>query len=106
MNTVTGDGRQGAGGGARTVGKRLAAVGTAVGAALVPAGAAHAGIVGVGNAVFGNSCETYGGTQATGGTVSDSGTVSGNQVGLPLDLPRNHCGSSGIVCTAIIPAAY
>ncbi|MEV8326809.1 chaplin family protein [Kitasatospora sp. NPDC056731] len=110
MSMVTGEGRQapgsGAGSGARTVGKRVAVLGTAVGAALVPVGAAHASIVGVGNAVFDNSCVNHGGTQATGGTVSDSGTAAGNQVGLPLSLPRNQCGSSGIVCTAIIRAAY
>ncbi|MFB7470547.1 chaplin family protein [Kitasatospora sp. NPDC056184] len=101
MSMPTGEGRQAVGSGAHTVGRRMAVLGTAVGAALVPAGAAHANIVGVGNAVFGNSCVNHGGAQATGGTVSDSGTASGNQLGLPLDLPRNHCGSSGIVCTAV-----
>ncbi|MGW2543595.1 chaplin family protein [Kitasatospora sp. NPDC001574] len=102
MNTVTGTGRRTTSSGARTAGTRMAVLGTAMGAALVPAGAAQADIVGVGNAVFGNSCENHGGTQTAGGTVSDSGTASGNQLGLPLSLPRNHCGSSGIVCTAVI----
>ncbi|GAA2977543.1 MULTISPECIES: chaplin family protein [unclassified Kitasatospora] len=101
MSLVTGAGRQSAGAGGRAVGKRVAVVGAAVGAALAPAGVGHADILGAGNAVFGNSCVNQGGTQATGGTVADSGTVTGNQLGLPLSLPRNHCGSSGIVCTAV-----
>ncbi|WP_241844465.1 chaplin family protein [Kitasatospora sp. CB01950] len=101
MNMLTGEERQAAGSSARTVGRRMAVLGTAVGAAVVPAGAAQANIVGVGNAVFGNSCTNHGAAQATGTTVSDSGTASGNHLGLPLDLPRNHCGSSGIVCTAV-----
>ncbi|MFE4358200.1 MULTISPECIES: chaplin family protein [Streptomycetaceae] len=107
MSRVAGTERQGAGSSARTAGKRMAVLGTAVGAVLVPAGAAQAGVVGVGNAVFGNSCENHDvGAQALGGTVSDSGTASGNQLGLPLSLPRNHCGSSGIVCTAVFMSPY
>lgn len=77
------------------------AVGAAVGAALVPAGAAQANIVGIGNAVFGNACVVEGDSQAVGGTVAGSGAGSGNQVALPLNLPRNHCGNSGIICTAL-----
>lgn len=60
-----------------------------------PGGVGHADILGAGNAVFGNCCVNQGGTQATGGTAADSGTVTGNQLGLPLSLPRNPCGSSG-----------
>ncbi|MEV4971716.1 chaplin family protein [Streptomyces scopuliridis] len=93
-------------GGARRVGRRAAAVGAVLGAALVPAGAAHANVIGVGNATFGNTCANQGGAHTAGGTVAGSGAVSGNHVALPLDLPRNHCGNSGIICTAIIPAAY
>ncbi|MFJ4923518.1 chaplin family protein [Streptomyces sp. NPDC088725] len=87
--------------GGRGMGKRAAAVGAVLGVALAPAGAAHASVVGIGNATFGNTCATEGGALAAGGTAAGSGTASGNQIGLPLDLPRNHCGSSGIVCTAV-----
>ncbi|AXG82255.1 DUF320 domain-containing protein [Streptomyces paludis] len=87
------------------MGRRAAAVGVALGAALAPAGAAHASVIGVGNAVFGNTCVTQGGTQAAGGTAAGSGAVSANLAQLPLSLPRNHCGSSGIVCTAVFRAS-
>lgn len=96
----------GAGAGARSVGKRAAAVGAVLGAALVPAGAAHANVVGIGNAVFGNTCVNQGDGQAVAGTVAGSGAASGNIASLPLSLPRNHCGNSGIVCTALFRAAY
>ncbi|MFC8455240.1 chaplin family protein [Kitasatospora sp. NPDC057223] len=80
---------------------RAVALGAMAGVAWVPAGAAHANVVGVGNAVFGNSCAARGGTVGAGSTSAGSGAVSGNQSALPLDLPRNHCGNSGIVCTAV-----
>jgi ChpA-C len=82
-------------------GRRIAVVGAVLGTALVPAGAAHASVVGIGNAVFGNTCVNHGGVRAAGATALGSGTGSGNEVGLPLSLPRNHCGNSGIVCTAL-----
>ncbi|QIQ01475.1 chaplin family protein [Streptomyces liangshanensis] len=85
---------------------RAAVLGAVAGAALLPAGAAQANVVGVGNAAFGNTCANQGGARAAGATVAGSGLGSGNHVGLPLHLARNHCGNSGIVCTAIIPAAY
>ncbi|MFB7645765.1 chaplin family protein [Streptomyces sp. NPDC056084] len=94
-----------AGGAVRRAGARAAVVGAAAGAALLPAGAAHASVVGVGNAVFGNTCTSQGAVRTVGSTVTGSGVASGNQTGLPLDLPRNHCGNSGIVCTALIPAS-
>ncbi|CAL9278985.1 chaplin family protein [Streptomyces sp. SudanB182_2057] len=79
-------------------GARVAAVGAAMGVALVPAGAAHANIGGVGNAVFGNSCANVGDAQARGATAASPGVLGGNLAQLPLDLPRNQCGNSGIVC--------
>ncbi|MGY3061748.1 hypothetical protein ACVWZD_006046 [Streptomyces sp. TE3672] len=82
-------------------GVRAAVLGAAAGVALLPAGAAHASVIGVGNAAFGNTCVSQGGARAVGSTVAGSGVASGNQVGLPLDLPRNHCGNSCIVCTAV-----
>ncbi|MFF5565981.1 chaplin family protein [Streptomyces sp. NPDC012623] len=91
-------------GGTRQLGRRAAAVGAVLGAALAPAGAAHASVIGIGNATFGNTCVNQGGTEAVGGTAAGSGAVSGNLAQLPLSLPRNHCGSSGIVCTAVFMA--
>lgn len=86
-------------GGAGRVG--VVALGAVAGVALLPAGAAHASVIGVGNAAFGNTCVSQGDAQSAGATVAGSGTVSGNQVGLPLHLGRNHCGNSGIICTAV-----
>ncbi|MEV6425609.1 chaplin family protein [Streptomyces sp. NPDC051662] len=100
MTEGVGDGN----GGARRVGRRAAAVGAVLGAALVPAGAAHASVIGIGNATFGNMCANQGGAHTAGGTVAGSGAVSGNHVALPLDLPRIQCGSSGIICTVLIRA--
>ncbi|MGW5399198.1 chaplin family protein [Streptomyces sp. NPDC003952] len=57
--------------------------------------------VGAGNAAFGNTCVNQGGARADGSTVAGSGAASGNVAGLPLSLPRNNCGNSGIVCTAL-----
>ncbi|WP_411119882.1 chaplin family protein [Streptomyces sp. 058-1L] len=87
------------------VGVRAVVLGAVAGVALLPAGAAHANVVGVGNAAFGNTCVSQGGAQTAGSTVSGSGAVSGNQVGLPLNLSRNHCGNSGIICTALFPSS-
>ncbi|MFD3520913.1 chaplin family protein [Streptomyces sp. NPDC058653] len=91
--------------GAGRVGARVAVLGAVAGAALLPAGAAQANIVGIGNAVFGNSCAIQGSSGAAGATVGGSGVANGNQTALPLSLSRNHCGNSGIICTAIIPAS-
>ncbi|MFJ1750133.1 chaplin family protein [Streptomyces sp. NPDC088116] len=103
--SVNMDERNPAAEGARNVGKRAAAVGAVLGAALVPAGAAHANVVGIGNAVFGNTCVNQGGAQAAAGTVAGSGAASGNIASLPLSLPRNDCGNSGIVCHVLIRAS-
>ncbi|MFE7123903.1 chaplin family protein [Streptomyces sp. NPDC057617] len=92
--------------GAGGVGVRAAVLGAVAGAALLPAGAAHANVVGIGNAAFGNTCVNQGGARALGATVAASGVASGNLAGLPLSLPRNHCGNSGIVCTAVFMAQY
>jgi ChpA-C len=88
-------------------GARAAVLGAVAGAVLLPAGAAHASVVGIGNAVFGNACVTQDhGVRADGATVAGSGVGGGNQAGLPLSLPRNQCGNSGIVCTAVFPAVF
>lgn len=57
---------------------------------------------GVGSGVGGVGGVGKAGVRAT---VAGSGLGGGNQAGLPLSLPRNHCGSSGIVCTALFRAA-
>lgn len=93
------------GGSTGRVGARAAVLGAVAGVALLPAGAAHASVVGIGNAAFGNTCASQGGSQAAGATVAGSGVVNGDQASLPLDLPRNHCGNSGIVCTALFRAS-
>lgn len=93
------------GGGAGRVGVRAVVLGAVAGAALVPAGAAHASVIGIGNAVFGNTCVSQGGARTAGATVGGSGVASGNQTGLPLSLPRNQCGNSGIICTAVFRAS-
>ncbi|MEV8344670.1 chaplin family protein [Streptomyces niveus] len=90
----------------RSVGMRAAVLGAVAGAALLPAGTAHANVVGIGNAVFGNTCASKGGAQAAGTTVAGSGVGGGNQAGLPLDLRRQQCGNSGIICTAVFRAMY
>ncbi|MFD8110212.1 chaplin family protein [Streptomyces microflavus] len=94
-----------AGGVAGRAGARAAVLGAVAGVALLPVGAAHASVIGIGNAAFGNTCVSHGGARAVGTTVAGSGVASGNQAGLPLDLPRNHCGNSGIVCTALFASS-
>lgn len=84
---------------------RAAVLGAVAGVALLPAGAAQANVVGVGNAAFGNTCIAQGGSQNAGATVAGSGAVSGNHIGLPLHLGRNQCGNSGIVCTVLFRPA-
>ncbi|MFJ4965328.1 hypothetical protein EES43_29620 [Streptomyces sp. ADI96-02] len=83
----------------------VAALGAVAGAALLPAGAAHANVIGVGNAAFGNTCASQGGAQTAGATAAGSGAVSANHTGLPLHLGRNDCGNSGIVCTAVFSSS-
>ncbi|MFE4055081.1 chaplin family protein [Streptomyces sp. NPDC059096] len=102
---VSGDTRREAENGARLTGRRVAVAGAVLGAALAPAGAAHASVIGVGNATFGNTCVNQGDAHAVGGTAAGSGAASGNYASLPLSLPRNQCGTSGIVCTALFRAA-
>ncbi|WP_250304929.1 chaplin family protein [Streptomyces sp. NBC_01387] len=92
----------GTGSKAAKAGVRAAVLGAVAGATLLPAGAAHASVIGVGDAVFGNACVNQDhGVRAAGATVTGSGVGGGNHAALPLSLPRNHCGSSGIVCTAV-----
>nr|WP_202541045.1 MULTISPECIES: chaplin family protein [unclassified Streptomyces] len=68
---------------------------------VMPAGTAMAGVVSVGNGAFGNTAVTHSaGTTATGATASGSGVLGGNLSSLPLELPRNRAGNSGIVCVA------
>ncbi|WP_436960782.1 chaplin family protein [Streptomyces sp. SudanB182_2057] len=78
--------------------KGVVLAGAAVGAVAAAAAPASAGIVAVGDAVFGNSCVNAGASQASGATVAGSGSLAGNLAQLPLDLPRNRCGNSGIIC--------
>ncbi|KIF70896.1 hypothetical protein HY68_23495 [Streptomyces sp. AcH 505] len=92
---------RGTGGSAGRMGARAAMLGAVAGVALLPAGAAQANVVGVGNAAFGNTCASHDDARAEGATVTGSGLANGNQTGLPLSLPRNHCGNSGIICTAV-----
>ncbi|QDY75815.1 chaplin family protein [Streptomyces qinzhouensis] len=88
-------------------GARAALLGAVAGVALLPAvGAAHASVIGVGNPAFGNTCANLGGARTAGSTVAGSGLASGNLAGLPLNLTRNQCGNSGIVCTAVFRAQY
>ncbi|CAL9289386.1 chaplin [Streptomyces sp. SudanB182_2057] len=84
----------------RAMRKRAVLVGSTLGAASVAVSAApaQANIIGVGNAAFGNTCANHGDAQASGATVSGSGVLSGNALQLPLDLPRNECGNSGMTC--------
>ncbi|MFF7155312.1 hypothetical protein [Streptomyces sp. NPDC008139] len=89
-------------GGVGELGARAAVLGAVAGAALLPAGVAHASVLGVGDAVFGKAClHQDHGVRTAGATVAGSGLGRGNQTGPPLSLPRNHCGGSGIVCTAV-----
>ncbi|MEU2680804.1 chaplin family protein [Streptomyces sp. NPDC007107] len=75
----------------------LAAAATVV----MPAGTATAGVVSVGSGAFGNTAITHGaGAMARGATASGSGALGGNVSSLPLDLPRNRAGNSGLVCVA------
>nr|WP_275901405.1 chaplin family protein [Streptomyces sp. MBT27] len=39
-----------------------------------------------------------GNAQARGATAASAGTAVANVGQLPLSLPRNHCGNSGIIC--------
>ncbi|GAA2451442.1 hypothetical protein GCM10010433_61840 [Streptomyces pulveraceus] len=99
VDTRSADGGAGRAG----VGAAVLGLGAVAGVALLPAGAAHASVIGIGigNAVFGNTCVSQGGARAVGTTAAGSGVASSNQAGLPLSLPRNHCGNSGNVCTAV-----
>ncbi|OON80059.1 chaplin family protein [Streptomyces tsukubensis] len=97
---------RGTGSGTGKAAVRATVVGAVAGAALLPVGAAQANVIGIGNAVFGNTCVQQGqGAQADGVTAAGSGLAAGNQAGLPLSLPRNHCGNSGIICTAVFAAS-
>ncbi|MGW7317277.1 chaplin family protein [Streptomyces sp. NPDC054865] len=86
-------------------GARAAVLGAVAGAALLPVGAAEANVIGFGNPVFGNTCVNQAGAQAAGSTDTSSGAVAGNLGALPLNLTRNHCGNSGIVCFALFRAS-
>ncbi|MEU7135485.1 chaplin family protein [Streptomyces sp. NPDC046261] len=79
--------------------ERAVLVGAGLGAVALSAAPAHA-VIGIGNATSGNVCANADGPRAAGATRSGTGTVSGNAGQLPLGLPRNHCGNSGLTCTA------
>ncbi|OKI06261.1 hypothetical protein A6A06_37635 [Streptomyces sp. CB02923] len=93
------------GSGAVRAGARAAVLSAVAGVALLPAGAAQANVIGIGNAAFGNTCAGQDGTRAAGSMVAGTGVAAANEAGLPLDLPRNECGNSGIVCVALFRAA-
>ncbi|MFI9206071.1 chaplin family protein [Streptomyces sp. NPDC053048] len=82
---------------ARRVRKRAVLVGTGLGAVALSAVPAQA-IISIGNPTSGNVCANAGGPRAAGATRSSTGTVAGNTGQLPLGLPRNHCGNSGLTC--------
>ncbi|MBT2386629.1 chaplin family protein [Streptomyces sp. ISL-11] len=82
---------------ARSARKRALLVGTGLGAVALSAAPAHA-IIGIGNPASSNFCAVEGGPRAAGATRSSAGTLAGNAGQLPLGLPRNHCGNSGLTC--------
>ncbi|MFD5514032.1 hypothetical protein ACFWIB_40960 [Streptomyces sp. NPDC127051] len=99
---------------AKVWGKRAVLVGAAVGTVAASAAPAQAGIISVGNAAFGNSCSSKGNAQAADGTAAGPGVLGANLAQLPLQLQRNTCGESGIICdgsdrrlkTAVQPVAW
>jgi hypothetical protein len=79
--------------------RRLVLIVGAVGVTLFSAAPAQASVIGVGDAAFGNACANQGvGAQSHGATASGSGALGGNSTQLPLNVPRDRCGNSGIVC--------
>ncbi|MFH8485300.1 chaplin family protein [Streptomyces longisporoflavus] len=50
------------------------------------------------DATCGNSCTNVSAALAQGATTATAGTAAGNMAQLPLNLPRNQCGNSGIIC--------
>ncbi|UQA91999.1 chaplin family protein [Streptomyces halobius] len=83
----------------RSVRRQAVLVGAGLGAVALSAAPAHA-VIGVGNPTFGNVCAKAGGARAAGATTSGKGTVAGNAGKLPVGLPRNHCGNSGLTCVS------
>ncbi|MEU7134981.1 chaplin family protein [Streptomyces sp. NPDC046261] len=84
---------------ARSVRRRAALVGTGLGAVALSAAPAHA-IIGIGNPASGNVCANAGAPRVAGATRSGTGALAGNAGQLPVGLPRNHCGNSGLTCIA------
>ncbi|UQA97491.1 chaplin family protein [Streptomyces halobius] len=82
---------------ARSVRRQAVLVGAGLGAVALSAVPAHA-VIGVGNPAFSNTCAKAGGPRAAGATASSKGTLTGNAGHLPVGLPRNHCGNSGLTC--------
>lgn len=106
MGVASVDARRSVAGAAWGTSKWAAVAGAAAGAVLVPVASAQAGVVSVGNGTFGNECANAGvAAGALGGTFASEGVGGGNHVALPLTLPRNQCGNSGIVCTAVFMAS-
>ncbi|MEU7135073.1 chaplin family protein [Streptomyces sp. NPDC046261] len=81
----------------RSVRRQVVLAGAGLGAVALSAVPAHA-VIGVGNAASGNVCATAGGARAAGATASGTGSLAGNAGQLPVGLPRNHCGNSGLTC--------
>ncbi|MGI5484882.1 chaplin family protein [Streptomyces lavendofoliae] len=91
----------GAGAKDRNARRQAVLVGVGLGAVALSAAPAHASVIGVGNATFGNVCANAGGAHASGATVSGGGVLAGLVGQLPMDLPRNDCGNSGLTCIPI-----
>ncbi|MEU7134980.1 chaplin family protein [Streptomyces sp. NPDC046261] len=86
---------------ARSMRKRVALVGTGLGAVALSAAPAHA-IIGIGNPASGNVCANAGAPRVAGATRSGTGALAGNAGQLPVGLPRNHCGNSGLTCASAV----
>ncbi|MGK5638042.1 chaplin family protein [Streptomyces sp. URMC 126] len=82
---------------AKSACRRAALAGAGLGAVALSAAPAHA-VVGVGNGTTGNACVEAGAPRAGGATQFSKGSLSGNAGQLPVGLPRNHCGNSGLTC--------
>ncbi|MFH8347375.1 chaplin family protein [Streptomyces sp. NPDC018045] len=74
----------------------IAAGGAVLGA---PGSAYAANVIAVGNAAFGNTCASpSANAQARSATTHGGGLLGGNALQAPLELQRQTCGNSGIIC--------
>jgi hypothetical protein len=82
---------------ARSVRRLAVLAGAGLGAVALSATPTHA-VIGVGNPTAGNACANGGTSQAAGATQYSTGSLAGNVAQLPVGLPRNDCGNSGLTC--------